>query len=183
VLAFSISNSDISFTERISVEVLAMPCYLFSYHAYASWLPDRTRGYVRRGKGILPPDQEMAERYRRNMTQAVVRFEDSIQRHIVEELLVACEHQQLRCHYVSTDPTHVHVLVSWTIERSWETARAKLRESMTRRLNREFRRQEWFSKSPSRKRVNDRAHFDYLMAEYLRKHSGWKWREGKGHFR
>jgi hypothetical protein len=160
-----------------------MPCYLFSYHAYGSWLPDRQRGYVRRGQGIVPPDKEMAERYRSNLKHAVVRFDAAIQQCLIEEALVACEHQQLRCHYISTETTHVHVLVSWTSDRSWEVVRAKLRESLTRRLNREFTRQEWFSKSPSRKRVKDRPHFDYLMTDYLRRHSGWKWREGRGLFR
>jgi hypothetical protein len=179
IVLASASISDSMFTHRGA----AMPCYLFSYHAYASWLPDRQRGYVRRGQGILPPDREMAEHYRQNMTQDVVRFDDAVQRHMVEELLAASEHQQMRCHYVSTEPTHVHVLVSWTINRKWEVVRAKLRESVTRRLNREVRRQEWFSKSPSRKRVKDRGHFDYLMTEYLRKHSGWKWRETHGFFR
>jgi hypothetical protein len=43
-----------------------MPCYLFTYHAYGSWMPDRPQGYVRRGKGILPTDTRMAERYRKN---------------------------------------------------------------------------------------------------------------------
>jgi hypothetical protein len=161
----------------------AIPCYLFSYHAYGSWLPDRRRGYVRRGEGILPQDREMAERYRVNLNHDVVDFYEAIQQRMIEELLVACGHQQLRCHYISTESTHLHVLVSWTSERPWEVVRAKLRESLTRRLNREFGRQVWFSKSPSRKRVKDRGHFNYLMTDYLRKHSGWKWRDGIGLFR
>jgi hypothetical protein len=84
---------------------------------------------------------------------------------------------------VATEPTHVHVLVSWSSDRTWQVVRAKLRESLTRRLNREIKRQEWFSKSPSRKRVKDQAHFDYLVGEYLPKHSGLKWSEERGVFR
>jgi hypothetical protein len=41
-----------------------MPCYLFTYHAYLSWMPDRPQGYVRRKKGIFPPDEEKAEAYK-----------------------------------------------------------------------------------------------------------------------
>ena len=33
------------------------------------------------------------------------------------------------------------------------------------------------SKEASRKRVRDRKHFDYLMNEYVPKHSGAKWFE------
>src|SRR4051794_35604479 len=29
-----------------------MPCYLFTYHAYGSWMPDHKRGYVHRGQGV-----------------------------------------------------------------------------------------------------------------------------------
>jgi hypothetical protein len=160
-----------------------MPCYLFTYHGYGTWLPDQRRGYVKRGKGILPPDEPMAERYRGNLKQAVVRFDERVQRLVIEESLTACEHQKLRCHFIATDRTHIHVLVSWKTDRTWEVVRAKLRESLSRKLNREIERKEWFSKSPSRKRVRDRNHFDYLVTTYLPKHSGWKWVEGRGLYR
>jgi hypothetical protein len=145
-------------------------------------LPDHPRGYVHRQKGVLPPDRELAERYRANLVQDVVCFDVAIQRHPIEGALGACEHQQLRCHYVSTESTHVHVLVSWTNDRAWQIVRAKLRESLTRNLNGKFERQEWFSKSPSRRQVKDQAHFDYLVNVYLPKHSGLKWCEGRGVF-
>jgi hypothetical protein len=160
-----------------------MPCYLFTYHGFGTWLPDKHRGYVKRGKGILPRDDRMAERYRGNLKQAVVRFNERVQKSVIEETLIACEHQQLWCHFIATDATHIHILVSWKTDRTWEVVRAKLRESLTRRLNRENERQGWFSKSPSRKRVRDRAHFDYLVTRYLPKHPDWKWAEGKGMFR
>ncbi|HEX3599315.1 MAG TPA: hypothetical protein VHU84_04190 [Lacipirellulaceae bacterium] len=84
---------------------------------------------------------------------------------------------------MATESTHLHVLVSWTLDRKWDVVRAKLRESLSRRLNREVGRRLWFSKSPSRKRVKDRQHFNYLVEVYLPKHSGWKWTEGVGAFR
>ena len=38
-----------------------MPCYLFTFHAFGTWMPDREEGFVRREQGILPPDEELAE--------------------------------------------------------------------------------------------------------------------------
>ncbi len=159
-----------------------MPCYLFTYHAYGSWLPDQRRGYVHRGAGVLAPDRHMGELYRANLKQDVVRFDEIVQRHLIEAVLEACEHQDLRSHFVATEVTHAHVLVSWSMDRTWQVVRAKTGESLTRRLNDEVRRQHWLSKSPSRKRVKDRKHFDYLVNVYLPKHSGMKWCEGRGIF-
>jgi len=122
----------------------------------------------------------LAAKYRVNMTTDVVTFGEKEQRLLIEETLIASGFQKFRSHYLATDRTHFHALVSWSIERDWKTVRAKLRESLTRRLNRELHRQDWFSKSPSRKRVRDRRHFDYLVNVYLSKHSGLKWCEGLG---
>jgi hypothetical protein len=152
-----------------------MPCYLFTYHTHGSWLPDHPRGYVRRHQGILPPDSVMATRYRANMKQKAVLFDNVVQRLLIDETIIAGTFQQFRCHFLATETTHFHALVSWKTERKWETVRAKLRESLTRRLNQEIRRAEWFSKSPSRKRVKDQRHFDYLVITYLPRHSGLKW--------
>jgi hypothetical protein len=157
-----------------------MPCYLFTYHAYGSWLPDHPRGYVQRGKGILPPDAEMAARYRGNLLQDAVRFDAQIQKLLIEGTLEACRHQELTCHFIATEVTHAHVLVSWKTERSWMLVRRQIRGNITRSLNKEFCRQEWFSKSPSRKRVKDQEHFDHLISSYLPKHSGLKWSQKEG---
>ncbi len=159
-----------------------MPCYLFTYHAHGSWMPDNPRGYVRRGAGILAPDKVMAARYRGKLAEGAVSFDARVQHRLIEEALVAAAHQQLRCHFLATESTHLHALVSWRIDRDWQTVRAKLRESLTRRLNRELEKRAWFSKSPSRKRVTDRRHFDYLMEVYLPRHSGLKWSEERGVF-
>jgi hypothetical protein len=157
-----------------------VPCYLFTYHAYGSWMPDHWRGYVKRKRGILPPDRDMAMQYRDNMVHDVVKFDGAAQRSLVDEAVAACSYQQLMCHFIATELTHAHLLVSWKTDRAWEIVRRKLRESLTRRLNHDICRQKWFSKSPSRKRVRDRKHFDYLMTRYLPRHSGLKWCEGRG---
>jgi len=159
-----------------------MPCYLFTYHAYGSWMPDREEGYVRRKQGVLPADQQRAAEYRQAARQPQVRFDAAVQRLVICELQAAWLHQQCRGHFIATDSTHVHVLVSWRDERPWIRIRSGLKSSLTRRLNRDLQRWIWFSDSASRKRVKDRPHFTYLVDEYLPSHYGWKWREGGGPF-
>jgi hypothetical protein len=132
-----------------------MPCYLITYHAFGSWMPDRHRGYVHRGQGVLPADKRMADIYRSNLKQSAVQFSATIQRQLIEGALEACEFQQLRCHYIATEPTHIHVLVSWRTNRTWQIVRKQVRSNVTRRLNEKHKRQTWFSKSPSRKRVRE----------------------------
>jgi len=140
-----------------------MPCYLFTYHAYASWMPDRDEGFVRRGEGVLPADEERARLYRRAAREQPVVFTSRVQLLLVDEVRVASVHQGLRVHYVSTESTHVHALVSWHDDRPWQNLRRNLKSSLTRRLNRELGRRTWFSENASRKRVKDEGHFDYLV--------------------
>ncbi len=183
-----------------------MPCYLFTYHAYRSWMPDRPRGYVRRGQGIRPADESMAQKYRRSAKHDAVVFHEHVQRSLIGAALEACEHQGYRAHFIATDPTHVHLLVSWETDRSWHRVRSKLKESMTRCLNQSFNSRDptgrrrtnersaarsadrrpaashgpWFSRGASRKRLRDRQHFEYLVREYLPSHAGLAWHEGVG---
>ena len=156
-----------------------MPCYLFTFHAYGTWMPDREEGFVRRKEGILPPDEELAREYRGKAGENIVSFNARIQLLLIEETRVACEKQRYRGHCIATDPTHVHALISWPDERPWLKIRSGLKTSLTLRLNREVqRRQHWFVDSASRKQVKDEEHFDHLVTNYLPSHRGWKWREG-----
>ncbi|NOZ40575.1 MAG: hypothetical protein GXP24_10155 [Planctomycetes bacterium] len=159
-----------------------MPCYLFTYHGYGTWLPDHPRGYVRRKEGILPTDKHMAECYRKNQREETACFNRDVQRVMIGEAIEACTHQDLRGHGIATDPSHLHVLVSWKSERTWQAVRRSLRSSLTRRLNQEVERRTWFSKQPSRKQVKERSHFEYLLKTYLPKHRGLKWCEDCGVF-
>ncbi len=156
-----------------------MPCYLFTWHAYATWMPDRPLGYVKKGQGILPSDPEEAARYRARQKESAACFDQFVQQLMIEELIIAAEKRRFRLHGVATDSTHLHVLLSWPDERSFEQLNRGVRESITRRLNQHLRRR-WLVHKGSRKRVKDRQHFDDLMSEYLPKHAGWKWREGEG---
>jgi REP element-mobilizing transposase RayT len=159
-----------------------MPCYLFAWHAYATWLPDRPQGLVLKGRGVQPPDVARAKAYRARQKEAMASFDESMQRLIIAECIVAAEKRRFRVHGVATEPTHVHVLISWADNRTFEVLRRGLRESISRRLN-SRRRRPWLEQGGSRKRVTNRPHFQYLMDRYLPKHGGWKWREGIGCYR
>jgi REP element-mobilizing transposase RayT len=149
-----------------------MPCYLFTFHAYRSWMPDRQRGYVRRHEGILPRDVEMADRYARNAKHAAVKFAAEHQLTAIETLRQAMFHFHCRLHFVATDPTHIHALVSWTGERSWQTNRTSLKRALTLSLKKTFGSRPWLVEGASRKQVRDRSHFDHLVTRYLPSHVG-----------
>ena len=139
-------------------------------------MPDRKEGFVRRGRGIQPPDEGMADQYRRNAHHDCVVFDHRIQLAMIEEVQIACEKQNYRLHAAATDSSHLHALVSWSSERTWMNVRSGIKSSLTRRLNHTItRRGHWFSRNASRKRVRDRDHLDYLIQEYLPKHVGAQW--------
>ena len=166
------------------IKVFTMPCYLFTFHAYGTWMPDRKEGFVRRNEGILPPDEELAKRYRDREKEDEVLFDASLQRLLIDEARIACAKQRYRVHYLATEPTHLHALVSWPDDRLWLKIRTGLKSSLTRRLNRNVqRRDKWFVENASRKQVKDDDHFDHLQNSYLPSHRSWKWREGGELFR
>ena len=51
-------------------------------------------------------------------------FDEAHQRALIDEVHVAAKHQNFRVHFVATEPTHIHVLVSWhEDERAFEKLR------------------------------------------------------------
>lgn len=160
-----------------------MPCYLFTYHAYGSWMPDRQAGYVKRKRGVLPPDAAMGRRYRKAMTDAEVQFGDAEQRGIIDAVLEAMPHIAAAAHFIATETTHVHALVSWSSEqRTWLQNRSSVKKAITLALQRQIEHRRWLSDSASRKQVKDREHFEHLIHHYLPSHRGWKWDEHQGYF-
>ncbi len=152
-----------------------MAVYLFTLHSYGSWLPDRARGYTRRGEGVLPKDEKMAGYYRDQMNTAVVRFDRSIQSQMIKAITTHCELKSYKLYHVATDPTHVHVLIGWDGYVKWKSVRRALKQSISRRLNEHFDKRRWFAREGSRKQVKDRQHFDYLVTTYLPSHRGLTW--------
>ncbi|MEM9186917.1 MAG: hypothetical protein AAGB00_10520 [Planctomycetota bacterium] len=160
-----------------------MPCYLFTYHTYGSWLPDRPQGYVRRGEGVLPTDHDMADAYRQQMKQDAVLFDEQQQRVAIDAVLTTAEHIVASVHAIATELTHLHLLTSWRDERPHDKVSTSFKRGVTITLRRNCDEKKWLSRDHSRKRVEDREHFEYLIEEYLPNHSGWKWSESRGYFR
>ncbi len=153
-----------------------MPVYLFTFHAYRSWMPDHPRGYVKL-KRVLDADHQAAARYEQRARQDRVMFDATTLDLAVKAARESCACQGCRLHAMATDSTHVHILVSWRGDQSWHTIRQKLKEAMTRRFNQSVGRRQWFSAKGSRRRVLDRSHFRHLVDVYLPKHRGPMWRE------
>lgn len=154
-----------------------MPVYMFTYHAYASWMPDRRQGYVHHTRGLQSADSAMAAAYRRKQTQSAITFDEriSISTIIIDAVREAAAHLDATIHAIIVEPTHVHLLISWSHVRDWRSMRRSVKTAISRGLNAEVRRRTWLSKNASRKRIRDAAHFDYHLLEYLPKHRGTHW--------
>jgi hypothetical protein len=157
-----------------------MPCYHFIFHGHGTWMPDEDEGYVTRDEGRLPQDVVVAARYRAIMVEPEVEFSEAHQLAMIDEVHVAAAKQEFRVHFVATEPTHIHVLVSWKDERPFEKLRASIRQSLSRRPGKDLERRTWLSEGGSRRRVSNQEHFDYLVTTYLPQHGGWKWSEERG---
>lgn len=159
-----------------------MPVYLFTFHAYRSWMPDRSRGYVRREEGILPPDEEMTEKYRQRATNDPTTLTREIQRALLEEMRTASQFQCSRFHAGSTEASHIHVLASWRDARTTFAVRSGVKKSLSIRLTKLCTpdHQQFLSGGASQKRVRDNAHLTHLLDVYLPKHRGVAWYGDRG---
>jgi REP element-mobilizing transposase RayT len=142
-------------------------------------MPDHPRGYTQRKKGYLPTDPEMARNYERRANDDPSEFDDETSTSLVQELIESCPKIKARLHAGATEITHIHALVSWKHDRSWMSMRASLKTSLTKALKR-LQNGTALSRGGSRKRVEDRDHFDHLMKKYLSDHSGVAWYEDRG---
>jgi REP element-mobilizing transposase RayT len=154
-----------------------MPCYLFTFHGYGTWIPSHKRGYVHRTKGIQAVDANIGAHYSLNQRLDKVVFNTDIQTHLIDATLHAGDHLSIRIHGIATETTHVHILLSWRTNTQWKQIRTSLRSGLSRHLNEQLTRRTWFAKNGSRKRVLERPHFEYLMTNYLPNHSGLTWFE------
>lgn len=154
---------------------LLMAVYLITFHSYGSWLPDRARGYTRRGLGVLPKDTTMAGYYRESMKDAETCFNTSAQRLIVESVHDYVRIKECLLYAIATDATHVHILLGWRGYRLWVDGRRGLKSTITRKLNHAITQRSWLSRGGSRKRVADKKHFTCLTTQYLPGHRGLCW--------
>ena len=157
-----------------------MPVYLFTYHAYRTWNADDPRGFVPWHEEQKPPDAELARSYDRQAKQPPVTFDAAKQEALLWIVHDCCDRRQWRLHYAATDPTHVHVLVSWKEETLWKDVSTRIKNLASRALGQiaKEKGRRWFVRRSSRKQVKEEQHLDYLMTTYLPKHRGKCWREG-----
>ncbi len=151
-----------------------MPCFLFTYHAYGSWMPGRQQGYVKWGRGILPTDPPMNQLYTDSMVETLVLFDSNLQRALIASLLESAPKQEFELYAAATDASHIHALLGWRDGRRGTKLRGLVKGSLTRYLNKTVSRRTWLAEKGSCKQVKDRGHFNHLKEVYLPRHRGWK---------
>ena len=159
-----------------------MPVYLFTYHAYRSWMPDRPGGFVQKGKGLQPPNRELAAAYANAANHPPFSFDEDTQQLLIETTLDVCSRRDWRLHEIATETSHLHALVSWKNTTRWQNVRGKIRNICSLELSKKHQQhgRPWFVEGASRKRVRNRRHFERLMTTYLPNHRGLKWFETRG---
>lgn len=143
-----------------------MPVYLFTYHAYRSWSPDNRRGFVQESQGIQPPNECLAAAYRRAASHPPVEFDCLTQIQLIAKTHAICAGDAHRLHGAATEPTHIHVLVSWKNHSlAFNKVRGRIRNLLSLHLSRSagVTGRPWFSGGSSRKRIKDHKHFKHLM--------------------
>jgi len=175
-----ITSEPFTVTRPVTASVYApfMPVYHFTFHAYGTWLPDRDEGYVRRGRGVLPTDERRAADYRARMVAAAATFGMAQQAAIFDELVKGQALQDYRLLAVAMEPTHLHAVLSWIVDRDAKRFRGRVKASLTRGLNKRFGKRQWFVANASQKRVVEPEHLEHLRHVYLPSHHGLFWREG-----
>ena len=159
-----------------------MPVYLFTYHAYGTWWPDRPQGFVQEGKGIQPANSNLAVAYRKAAKHPAVSFECAMQKQLIQKLHHIAKTDSLLLYAATVDPTHVHALVGWIDGRGYANVRGRIKNLLSLHLSRlaGTTGSPWFVKESSRKHVKDEDHFEYLVNTYLPKHLGWQWYQRRG---
>src|ERR1700733_11834599 len=89
-----------------------MPVFHFTIHAYRSWTADRSRGYVRRGKGIQPPNPKLGNYQKRIASQGEADFDGDVQKTLICLAHEICGNHSWRLHAAGTDASHIHLIIS-----------------------------------------------------------------------
>lgn len=159
-----------------------MPIYLFTFHAYGTWQPDRAQGFVQQGKGRQPVNRSLAVAYKQAMKHPPYGFNQGAQYKLIEKLHRIAETDRLIIYAAIADILHLHVMVGWDDERVYSKVRGRIKNLLSLHLSRlnETKGRPWFVKESSRKRVQNEPHFEYLINTYLPKHRGWQSYESRG---
>jgi len=160
----------------ISTSGVTMAVYLFTYHAYRSWMPDRPQGYVAKNRGILPQDPGLAKLYHKRATNTPVVFSEAHGWIMIRAVERIVSENSWLLYETAVAATHVHILVGWREFQEWKTVSNRLKRGIGLALSREFDRPgPWFSRGGSRKRISSRKHFEYLLDSYLPEHGAVRW--------
>jgi hypothetical protein len=150
-----------------------MPVYLFTYHAYQTWLPDNRRGFVQEGQGVQPRNERLAASYRQAAAHLPFEFDADTQIQLIAKARAICAGDGLR----------LHALVSWRdAALAFGKVRGRIKNLLSLHLSKRagVTGRPWFSTGSSRKRVEDQNHFNHLMSAYLPRHSGVGWYDDRG---
>jgi hypothetical protein len=152
-----------------------MAVYLFTFHAYRSWMPDHRRGFVQRGRGIVAPDPRLADAYARRARFERVRWDDADADTLLLAARQTCETpaRQWRLHIGVAVFNHVHLLVSWRYYADAARVKAVFHRALTvalRDAHGDPPCRPRLARGGSRKRITARAHFLHLRHTYLPTH-------------
>jgi hypothetical protein len=160
--------------------------YYLTWPTYGTWLPGDERGWVKRGRGLQPPDSVRKLEAEARMTEDACRLDEE-QRAVVEKTIV--EHCQLRgweLYAKNCRSNHVHVVVAANIKP--EAVRSQLKAWCTRKLKELERqrrgiptrsasegrtprdddvRENWWAERGSRRYINDADGLDAVI-QYVR---------------
>jgi hypothetical protein len=119
-----------------------MPVYHFIYHAYRSWNTDHPDGYHQHhDPGIHLPNPDLAA-YRNHLAhQDPMTFDNAQQSLFLTFATDICTRRNWRLHSLGTDPTHVHIIVSWrntcgTVPIDSDTLKDRIKNLLSLLLNR-----------------------------------------------
>ncbi len=156
-----------------------MAVFMFTLHAYRSWMPDHRRGFVIRSKGVQKPDPQRARRYHSLAKHERMVFGDELCEQIIAAVQDECRKKDWRLLTMVVVWTHVHLIVSWRGFHNVKRVRAVIKRAITTWL-RDWtgERRKWLPGGGSIQRVRDRGHYLHLTQRYLpahRRYGGRQW--------
>jgi len=144
-------------------------------------MPDHRRGYVV-DKQVLPTNPDMARRYEQRATQPPVLFTDDQLAMLLSGVIDICKERNWKLFVFASEPTHFHIVIGWRGYLDCVDVRDTITNLLSLFLGKQMgvRGRRWFARKPSRRRVKNRRHLNYLLDEYLPRHRKLFWRHDRG---